>query len=159
MEEYIGERIARIRITKGYTQKEVCEKLGVATGLLGQYERGIRNPKLSMLRKLADVLEISLYDLIENTKDNEPFDCKHKKVYKKKRRTKQKKYVLNDDYFAQCLAKRNMSIEDFAKVYGVSRQRIYQILDSKTQSLKTILHIAEIFSVDSQNLIEAVKEE
>lgn len=59
----IGKRIRFIRKKKGMTMKY----LGIAAGLpeysadirIAQYESGTRTPKADLLRKIADVLEVS----------------------------------------------------------------------------------------------------
>lgn len=59
----IGKRIRFIRKKKGMTMKY----LGIAAGLpensadirIAQYESGTRTPKTDLLRKIADVLEVS----------------------------------------------------------------------------------------------------
>lgn len=54
----IGETIQAIRKEKGYTQKQLAEKCGMATGTIQQYELGKREPKQEQLQKIADAMGI-----------------------------------------------------------------------------------------------------
>ena len=55
-----GKRIRSARIAAGLTQKELAQKLGVSGALVGQYETGIRNPKIDTLNRIAEALSLSL---------------------------------------------------------------------------------------------------
>lgn len=62
----IGENIRLARKNANLTQKELGEFLGVSQAMIGQYEKGIRNPKIETLGKIAHALNVELYDLNEN---------------------------------------------------------------------------------------------
>jgi len=49
------------------TQKQVAEKLGVVESCYANWEQGRTEPSIEMLRKLSDILKISLDDLINGT--------------------------------------------------------------------------------------------
>ena len=55
----VGERIKAARKKAGMTQKELADKLGIPYQGISQYERGIRNPKIDTLVKIADILDVS----------------------------------------------------------------------------------------------------
>ena len=59
----VGERIREYRKQAGLTQKELGDRLGVSNVHIGQYERGLRNPRLPQLKKIADALDIPLISL------------------------------------------------------------------------------------------------
>ena len=59
----LGKRIQSIRKDRKLTQKELAEKAGIATITLQQYERGVREPKLEQMQKIAAALEISFGEL------------------------------------------------------------------------------------------------
>ncbi|GAA0806675.1 helix-turn-helix transcriptional regulator ImmR [Faecalicatena orotica] len=59
----IGKNIQFYRIKIGYTQKELSEKLGIATGTIQQYELDKREPKFEMIQRIAEKLETSPYNL------------------------------------------------------------------------------------------------
>ena len=57
----IGENIRRIRKDKKLTQKELGEKLeGISQQQIGQWENGIKIPKLETIQKIATALEIHI---------------------------------------------------------------------------------------------------
>jgi transcriptional regulator with XRE-family HTH domain len=61
----VNEKIRLIRETKGLTQEQVAEKLGISPTAYGDFERGSNDPKLSKLKKLAEIFEMPLSDLID----------------------------------------------------------------------------------------------
>jgi transcriptional regulator with XRE-family HTH domain len=63
----VNEKIRLIRETKGLTQEQVAEKLGVSPSVYGDIERGDNDPKLSKLEKIAEILEMPLSDLIDSS--------------------------------------------------------------------------------------------
>lgn len=58
-----GERIKAAREAAGMTQAELAKQLGISYVGVSQWERGIRNPKYSTLKKIADILGVWVYDL------------------------------------------------------------------------------------------------
>ena len=52
----VGEKIRSSRVNAGLTQKELGDKMGVDSATVGKYERGILNPKLQTLEKIAAAL-------------------------------------------------------------------------------------------------------
>ena len=59
-----GERIKAARLRAGLTQKELADRLGIPYQGIGQWERGVRIPKESTLRKLAPALGVTYGYLI-----------------------------------------------------------------------------------------------
>lgn len=56
--------LKRYREMYGATQKQMAEKLGMTPNAYQKYELGTREPKLSTLIEIADILEVSLDDLV-----------------------------------------------------------------------------------------------
>lgn len=56
----VGKIIQKIRKEKGYTQKQLAEKCGVATGTIQQYELNKREPRQEQLCKIAKALDVSI---------------------------------------------------------------------------------------------------
>ena len=52
-----------IRMEKGFSQKEIAEKLGVSQPSYAQYENGKRNPKAETIKKIADALGVSIEEI------------------------------------------------------------------------------------------------
>ena len=58
------EKIRALRESKGMTQTELAEALGVDQTTVSAWERGVPEPTLANLRRLADVLGIAPGDLL-----------------------------------------------------------------------------------------------
>lgn len=63
----IGESIRHCRESAGFTQKELAELCGTSKNLILRYEHGTTFPGIILLVSIADVLEISLDELIGRT--------------------------------------------------------------------------------------------
>lgn len=62
-----GQKLKRLRRGAGLTQTELSEMTGVAQSTIGQIETGERvEPRPATLRKLAQALDVSISDLIED---------------------------------------------------------------------------------------------
>ena len=57
------------RIEKGFTQGEAAEKCGITQGRLSHYETGIRQPKPMILKKLSQVYNCTIDELIGDNDD------------------------------------------------------------------------------------------
>lgn len=56
----IAERLRDLRKKKGLTAEAVAERIGVTTAAITNYETGIRIPKDSVKKKLAELYETSV---------------------------------------------------------------------------------------------------
>ncbi|MBO5153494.1 MAG: helix-turn-helix transcriptional regulator [Eubacterium sp.] len=63
--ERMGAFISRIRKEKKLTQKELAEQLHVTDKAVSKWERGMSYPDISMLESIAEILEISVLELLE----------------------------------------------------------------------------------------------
>ena len=61
----IGARIREIRLTRGFTQAELGEKVGLSADRIRQYETGYRKPKADMIKALASALEVQPLAMID----------------------------------------------------------------------------------------------
>ena len=61
----LGKKIQFLRNKKHWSQKELAEKLKIATGTLQQYELDKREPKLAMLNNIAKIFEIPVSVLVD----------------------------------------------------------------------------------------------
>lgn len=66
----LGERLKEARKLKKYTQMEAASKLGITNGALSGYERNYRDPDTEMLKKLANLYEVSIEWLLGNNTVN-----------------------------------------------------------------------------------------
>ena len=56
----LGVRIRELRIARGWTQEQLAEHAGVHYKYLGDVERGVRNPALFNITRIARALGVSL---------------------------------------------------------------------------------------------------
>ena len=66
--ESIGERVARIRKERGFTQVELAEKIGVIQSIVSAIERDVLKLSAEMAVRFALALEVSTDDLLMPTK-------------------------------------------------------------------------------------------
>ena len=59
-----GEKIANARKEAKLTQKELGEKLGVTAQSVAQWENNLRNPKFETLARIAEALQVPVYELM-----------------------------------------------------------------------------------------------
>lgn len=64
MSEHFFENLKRIRIEKGYSQKEFAEKLGVAKSTYCMYESGNREPNVQTIKKISKLLNVPTDELL-----------------------------------------------------------------------------------------------
>ena len=81
----VGKNIAVLRKKKGLTQQELGDKLFVTDKAVSKWERGLSLPDISILEKLAEVLDTD----IENKKN-----IKIEKILEKERDRIKKKFLL-----------------------------------------------------------------
>ena len=55
----IGERLKKARISKGFTQEQLAEKIDVSVAFLSRVERGKAKINLNRLNQLCDLLDVS----------------------------------------------------------------------------------------------------
>ncbi|MDE2320162.1 MAG: helix-turn-helix transcriptional regulator [Rhodospirillales bacterium] len=65
MRQLVGRNFARLRKARGLTQEEVEARSGVSQQYLSSLERGRRNPTVITLYELAQVLEVTVADLVQ----------------------------------------------------------------------------------------------
>ena len=66
----MGEIISSLRKEKGYTQKELAEKMNVTDKAVSKWERDVACPDVGSLARLADVLGVST-DVLLNAEHTE----------------------------------------------------------------------------------------
>ena len=55
----LGERIGALRRSKGLSQAELAQKLGISASAMGMYEQGRREPAIQTLVALSRELEVT----------------------------------------------------------------------------------------------------
>lgn len=66
----IGETIANLRKQKGMTQSELAEKMNVTDKAVSKWERDLSCPDINTISKLADVLDVSVEELLKTKKQD-----------------------------------------------------------------------------------------
>lgn len=66
----VSENIKKYRTKKGLTQKELATNINVTTATIQNYENNRRNPSIEVIKKIAEVLNVSTYELI-----GEPYEA------------------------------------------------------------------------------------
>ena len=64
----IGETIAFLRKQKGMTQNELAEKMNVTDKAVSKWERDLSCPDINTISKLADILDVSVEELLKAKK-------------------------------------------------------------------------------------------
>jgi transcriptional regulator with XRE-family HTH domain len=60
----VGGRLRTARRSAGLTQKQLAEQLGVESITVSRWERGVTTPSLSRLRRVAEITETTVSDLV-----------------------------------------------------------------------------------------------
>lgn len=60
----VGARLREWRKRRGLTQEQLAERAGLSYKFVGEVERGMGNPTLETLGRLADALHLDLADLV-----------------------------------------------------------------------------------------------
>lgn len=65
----VGERLTEIRSQKNLSQEALAELTGLDTRQIGRIERAETNSTISMIKKIADSLEIDISDILNFEKN------------------------------------------------------------------------------------------
>ncbi len=63
----MGERIRELRAARSMTATELARAADVSVGLISQVERGITDPSLETVRKIARALDTPVFNLFQDT--------------------------------------------------------------------------------------------
>ena len=70
----IGNKIKELRRSKGMSQKDIADKLGVTSQAVSKWENGKNLPDMMMLSSIADILQVSCDELHNPEKTLEKLD-------------------------------------------------------------------------------------
>lgn len=79
MKKTLGTMISSLRKDKGITQLELAEIMGVTDKAVSKWERDLSCPDINSIPKLAEILEISVDDLMQGKTETKEQDTKEKK--------------------------------------------------------------------------------
>ena len=63
--QQLGQRLKHLRRVRGYTQEQLAECIDISPKYLNSIERGAENPTLQLLGRLAQGLQVELYELFQ----------------------------------------------------------------------------------------------
>jgi transcriptional regulator with XRE-family HTH domain len=55
----VGQNVRKFRLAKGWSQEEFADECGLHRTYVSGVERGVRNPTVSVLQKIAKALKVS----------------------------------------------------------------------------------------------------
>lgn len=61
----LGKRLSQLRKKNYYTQQELGQKLNISAQAISKWENDLSEPDLSTLRKLAELYDITISELLE----------------------------------------------------------------------------------------------
>lgn len=64
-QQKLGKRLKELRIERDYTQEKLSELTGLDRGYISGIERGVRNPAIKNINKLAKALKVSINSLVD----------------------------------------------------------------------------------------------
>ena len=70
----LGEKIAQLRKDKNMTQSELAEKMCITDKAVSKWERNLSSPDIRTIKKLAEVFDVSIEELmgeVAETTENE----------------------------------------------------------------------------------------
>lgn len=66
--------LVKLRLTRGWQQKDVAAQLGVTASFYGMIEQGVRTPRLSMALQMERLFGVPVHVLFAETSPDEPRD-------------------------------------------------------------------------------------
>jgi transcriptional regulator with XRE-family HTH domain len=61
--ELLGRRLRALRRLKRLTQQDLAAEVGISVSMLSTIERGVKYPRVDLIKKFARVLDVPLEDL------------------------------------------------------------------------------------------------
>jgi transcriptional regulator with XRE-family HTH domain len=58
--------VRRLRLSRGMSLRDLAEATGSSKALLSQIERGVANPTIGVLTRVADALDVTLHELVRS---------------------------------------------------------------------------------------------
>lgn len=96
----VGKKVKYYRLKKGMTSEELAKKVGCTKAAISLYESGDREPNSEVLKKIADILDVSWIKLLSN-EDNK-LNFEHVSFRKKQKASKRDIDLLTADIEKAC---------------------------------------------------------
>lgn len=129
----LGDNIKKYRTAKNLTQKELAEKIGITAPTITKYENGKLEPNMSTIKKIADCLDISTYNIIAGTDPvsyNRTLDWNDPFNESKELSSKYFLYPIDKNKLINLLKEKNITPEQLSDISKVSFKRINSIVTS-----------------------------
>lgn len=140
----IGQTIQKIRKEKHYTQKQLAEKCGMATGTIQQYELNKREPRQEQLRKIANALDVSIDYLKTGKSSDELWREITRDVYKSS----------IGDTIREEREKQGLTQKELAEYTGLTEKAIKECEESKNlPPIEIIKSIASFLAVNIEKIV------
>ena len=156
-----GEKIKFIRQKKAISQKELALRLGISQAAVSQFEKSTQSFKMSTLKKIAEALEVNVFELYDDLSDEQKIalmDANRKAFLEKT------KEILNEDHNGSVnvgtvidfFSKKDNEytpkpdLDSIISKCSVKRQRVNELMDQlndKGQD-KAIEHLEMISKID-----------
>lgn len=65
LNQKLGERLKKIRKEKGMSQGDIANKLSIHRSYISGIERGVRNPTVKNVERIAEALGVSPHTLLQ----------------------------------------------------------------------------------------------
>ena len=70
MKESFGQRFQKLRKAKGFTQEQIAERVNISYQAVSKWENDISSPDISILGELANILEVTVDELLGRVDPN-----------------------------------------------------------------------------------------
>ncbi|MBK5077276.1 helix-turn-helix transcriptional regulator [Lactococcus lactis] len=141
--DILSQRLKKLRIESGYTQKEIAQKLGITGSGYSKYGNGteINLPRTERLLKLAEIFNVSVSFLLGET-DDRPFH----EVVEPNSFQERLKLLRTEGRYTQ---------KDLVKKLKLSSTQVYSNYERGVRhpSKETLESIAELFNVSVEYLL------
>ncbi len=95
-ENNIGKMIRELRISSGYTQEQLAEKIGIDNKHLSKIEKGVHIPSYKTMQKLSSVfgLKLNFFENETETTSQNPIYTKSLKILNSANTEEEQKYYF-----------------------------------------------------------------
>lgn len=142
-----GELIKKYREEAKLTQSELAVRIGTTPQNISQYERGLRNPKLETVQRIADAINVDFHSLIDlgQSDDAAPSISSEKERHSIRTAFSERLKYLRDQ---KCWSQQRLADE-----LGVSKSSVNMYERGEREpGFETMEAIADIFKVDMNYL-------
>ena len=132
---YLNTNLSFLRENKALTQLEIAGEVGLSQKVVSTYERGVREPSLKNLIKIAEYFSVSIDDLL--LKDLRPQGSMI---------ARNLKYLRNREHFSQ---------GDMARLLKISKANMgkYESGDAELSN-QGLINVSEFFGITIDDLLK-----